>query len=203
MALPVEVVRSRRRRKTVEAQVVDGVIRVSVPALMSKADEAVYVADVVAKLERKYRSGHVDLDARATQLARRYRLPEPRSIRWSDNQRSRWGSCSIARAEIRISTRLADLPAWVLDYVIVHELAHLVEARHGPAFDALVARYPKAERAIGYLLAKDLDDEPVEDEVRALPVETLIDVPMPPRETAPAPTLFELDRWDGPKPPAA
>jgi predicted metal-dependent hydrolase len=193
MALPVEVVRSGRRRKTVEAQVVDGVIRVSVPARMSKADEAIYVADVVAKLERKYRSDHVDLEARAAQLARRFRLPRPRSVRWADNQRSRWGSCSITSADIRISTRLAGLPSWVLDYVLVHELAHLVEARHGPAFDALVARYPKAERAIGYLMAKDLDDEPVDDEVRALPVEEVLELPAVVRpEPSPAPTLFEL-----------
>jgi predicted metal-dependent hydrolase len=191
MALPVEVVRSRRRRKTVEAQVVDGVIRVSVPAVMSKADEAVYVADVVAKLERKYQSRHVDLEARAEQLARRHRLPRARSVRWSDNQRSRWGSCSITSAEIRISTRLADLPSWVLDYVLVHELAHLVEARHGPAFDALVARYPRAERAIGYLLAKDLHDEPVDDAIRGMPIEELLDVPTTGSEPARPPTLFE------------
>jgi predicted metal-dependent hydrolase len=160
---------------------------------MSKADEAVYVADVVAKLERKYRSRHVDLEARAAQLARRYRLPHARSIRWADNQRSRWGSCSIASADIRISTRLADLPSWVLDYVIVHELVHLVEARHGPEFDAIVARYPKAERAIGYLLAKDLDDEPVDADVRELPVEEVLDVPTTvPEPRAPAPRLFEL-----------
>ena len=73
MALPVEVVRSRRRRKTVEAHVVDGVIRVSVPASMSKADEDVYVTDLVAKLERKYRSDHIDVDARARKLARSLR----------------------------------------------------------------------------------------------------------------------------------
>jgi predicted metal-dependent hydrolase len=111
--LPVEVVRSRRRRKTVEAQMVDGVIRVSVPASMSEQDEQAYVADLVAKIDRKYRSGHVDLDARAATLARRYALPRPRSVRWADNQRSRWGSCSVGTREIRISTRLADCPSYV------------------------------------------------------------------------------------------
>jgi predicted metal-dependent hydrolase len=184
--LPVEVIRSRRRRKTVEAQLVDGVIRVSVPASMSKRDEEVYVADLVAKIHRKYRSDHVDLDARATALARRHDLPRPRSVRWADNQRSRWGSCSVDTRDIRISTRLAECPSWVLDYVLVHELAHLVEANHGPAFDALVARYPKAERAYGYLLAMDLADEPADADVRALPVEEVVERPSP----APA-TLFD------------
>lgn len=178
-SLPVEVVRSRRRRKTVEAQMLDGVIRVSVPAWMSEAEEDEYVTHLVDKLQQKYRSDHVDLQTRAATLARRYELPSARSVRWSDNQRSRWGSCTVTTGEIRISSRLSSCPTWVLDYVIVHELAHLAEANHGPRFDALVARYPKAERAIGYLLARDLADEPAEPEARALPVEEVVVAPEP------------------------
>jgi hypothetical protein len=188
----VEVVRSRRRRKTVEAQVVDGVIRVSVPAWMSKADEDVYVTDLVAKLERKYRSDHIDVDARARKLARTHDLPSPRTVRWAPNQRSRWGSCSTSSGDIRVSTRLAECPGWVLDYVLVHELAHLIEFHHGPAFDAIVARYPKAERARGYLIAKDLDDDQVDDEVRALPVEVVTrDEPDRAEPAPPQATLFD------------
>jgi hypothetical protein len=174
MGLPVQVIRSRRRRKTVEAQLVEGVVQVRLPAWMSAEEEATYVTSMVERLERRYRSDHVDLDARAAQLAHRYGLPRPRSIRWASNQRSRWGSCSIDTGDIRIASRLADCPVWVLDYVLVHELAHLVVASHGPAFDALVDRYPKAERAKGYLLAKDLDDDDDHgggDELRSLPVE--------------------------------
>ena len=59
----------------------------------------------------------------------------------------------MATGEILISHRLTDVPPWVLDYVIVHELAHLREAGHSAAFDALVARYPLTERARGYLEA--------------------------------------------------
>jgi predicted metal-dependent hydrolase len=158
MTMPVEVVRSRKRRKTVQAVVTDGTIRVHMPAWMSKRDEAEYVEALVARIEKKYRSEHVDVDARARQLARTYRLPLPRSVRWSDIQKARWGSCSTDTGDIRVSRRLADWPGWVLDYVLVHELAHLVEANHSPAFHALVARYPKAERAMGFLIAKGLDD---------------------------------------------
>lgn len=157
-SLPVQVIRSRRRRKTVQAVVVDGVIRVHMPSWMSAEDEATYVASLVGRLEKRFRSEHVDVDQRARTLARRYGLPQPASVVWSDRQRSRWGSCSTHSGEIRVSRRLADWPDWVLDYVLVHELAHLVEPNHSPAFHALVARYPRAERAKGFLIAKSLDD---------------------------------------------
>ena len=164
-SLPVQVIRSRRRRKTVQAVVVDGVIRVHMPSWMSAEDEATYVASLVGRLEKRFRSEHVDVDQRARTLARRYDLPQPASVVWSDRQRSRWGSCSTHSREIRVSRRLADWPDWVLDYVLVHELAHLVEPNHSPAFHALVDRYPRAERAKGFLIAKSLDDGGPDDDL--------------------------------------
>ena len=59
-----------------------------------------------------------------------------------------------------MSSRLAAFPAWVLDYVLVHELAHFVVPHHGPAHDELVepaTRTPSG--AIGFLIAKDLDPD--------------------------------------------
>jgi predicted metal-dependent hydrolase len=78
-------------------------------------------------------------------------------IRYVGNQRHRLGSCSPATRTIRLSDRLLRTPAWVRDYVIVHELAHLLEANHGARFWTLVNRYPKAERARGYLMAMCLE----------------------------------------------
>ena len=156
--LPVEIVRSTKRRKTVTAVMGDGVIRVLVPARLSQREIDQYVAELVPKLEQRYRSDHIDLAARATVLARRFRLPRPQSVEWADSYRKRWGSCDTLTGDIRLSTRLADYPPWVVDYVLVHELAHLVEANHSPAFARLVDRYPRAERARGYLLAKQDDD---------------------------------------------
>jgi hypothetical protein len=72
-------------------------------------------------------------------------------VRWVGNQRQRWGSCTVDDRAIRISDRLQGMPGYVLDYVLVHELAHLIEADHGPRFQALVAQYPHADRARGYL----------------------------------------------------
>jgi predicted metal-dependent hydrolase len=169
MTLPVEVVRSARRRKTVQAAVVDGRIRVQLPAWMSAEEEKSYVTALVDRLERQYRSDHVDLATRAGELATRYRLPHPTSVEWTDRQRSRWGSCSPSTGEIRVSRRLAEWPAWVLDYVLVHELAHLVEANHSPAFHALVDRYPRSERAKGFLIAKGLYGDREADEAGPAP----------------------------------
>ena len=60
------------------------------------------------------------------------------------------------------------MPAWVVDYVLVHELAHLLEAGHDASFWAWVDRYPQAEKAKGYLLgwsaAAQLEPPP-DDEV--------------------------------------
>jgi predicted metal-dependent hydrolase len=73
--------------------------------------------------------------------------------------RQRWGSCTPEDGAVRVSSRLASYPAWVLDYVLVHEIAHLEIPSHGPAHDALVDRYPFAERARGFLIAVDLDPD--------------------------------------------
>jgi predicted metal-dependent hydrolase len=151
--MEVEVVRSTKRRKSVSASIVDGRIVVRMPQWMTKAQEAECVEAMRAKLERQHASSEVDLPARAAELAGRYELPVPTSIRWVANQRSRWGSCSPDTGEIRITDRIASFPVWVIDAVIVHELAHLVEANHGSKFHDLANRYPKQERAHGYLLA--------------------------------------------------
>ena len=157
--MDVRVVRSPRRRKTVSARLVGDVLEVRLPSWMNAEDEARYVDDMRRRFERRRSTEAVDLDARARLLARRYDLPEPVSAQWVDNQTSRWASCTPADRTIRVSSRLAAWPGWVLDYVLVHELAHLVEPSHGPAFHALVARYPRAERATGFLIAKGLEPD--------------------------------------------
>ena len=54
---------------------------------------------------------------------------------------SRWGSCNIQTGRICINTRLALFPPQCLEYVVVHELAHLLEPKHNAHFKAIMTRY--------------------------------------------------------------
>lgn len=59
------------------------------------------------------------------------------------NMSTRWGSCTPRTARIRINVRLAAYPPTCLDYVVAHELAHLLEPSHNERFHVLLARaYP-------------------------------------------------------------
>ena len=152
----VEVVRSRKRRRTVSAHRDGDRIVVMVPAGMPRSQEDQVVQDMVARLARREARAQVsdvELLHRATQLSERYLSgrARPVSVRWVTNQNSRWGSCTPADRTIRLSHRLRRMPPWVIDYVLVHELAHLLVAGHGPRFWQLVELYPRTERARGFL----------------------------------------------------
>lgn len=152
----VEVRRSRRRRRTVSAYREDDRVVVMIPARLSAKEEREWVATMIARLEKaekRRRPSDAGLKRRAMELSDRYLggLARPVTVRWVENQNSRWGSCTPSDRSIRLSTRLKGMPPWVIDYVLVHELAHLIEAGHTPAFWAWVDRYPKAERAKGFL----------------------------------------------------
>jgi predicted metal-dependent hydrolase len=155
----VEVRRSQRRRRTVSAYRDGERVVVLIPAQFSGAEEREWVDRMLARLDaREQRGRRTDayLAERAQRLIERH-LSDQRaaqasvSVRWVSNQHGRWGSCTPADRTIRISARIMDFPDWVLDYVLFHELVHLVVPFHNARFWSLVARYPKAERARGYL----------------------------------------------------
>lgn len=160
--LPVEIRRSQRRRRTVSAGMVGGTLIVHLPAWMSPEDEALWVEKMRTRVQAKLRSGRLNaegrLEERAEQLNRRYFGGQLRweYIRFVTNQQSQYGSCS-SDGRIHLSDRLLDMPEWVMNYVIVHELAHLAVRYHNDDFWALVNRYPLTERARGFLIAKDLE----------------------------------------------
>ncbi|HEY0485748.1 MAG TPA: M48 family metallopeptidase [Mycobacteriales bacterium] len=152
----VEVRRSRRRRRTVAAYQDGDRVVVLIPARFTEAEEAEWVQKMVARLEareRRSRRGDAALATRARELSRRYLggSVTASSVRWVGNQGSRWGSCTPSDGTIRLSDRLQGMPPWVIDYVLLHELAHLAVPGHGPRFWKLLEAYPRTERARGYL----------------------------------------------------
>ncbi|POX62294.1 metal-dependent hydrolase [Streptomyces sp. Ru62] len=152
----IEVRRSARRRRTVSAYREGDRTVVLIPARMSKAEEQRWVTVMLDKLaaqESKRVLGDAELAERAERLSAQYfdGRPRPASVRWVTNQNTRWGSCTPAEGSIRLSHRLQGMPEYVVDYVLCHELAHLLVPGHGADFWRLLDAYPRTERARGYL----------------------------------------------------
>jgi predicted metal-dependent hydrolase len=160
-AIDVDVRRSARRRSTVSAYRDGERIVVLLPGRFTLAEERIWVPRMVESvLQREQRAAQRGprrsddiLLRRAGELSARYLegRAAPLEVRWVPAMRTRWASCTPANRTIRVSERLRGVPDWVLDYVLVHELAHLLVPGHGPAFWRWVDRYPRTERARGYL----------------------------------------------------
>jgi hypothetical protein len=153
----VEVRISKRRKKTSEAKWVGGRIVVSLPAHLNGESRQKTIDWLVERLltRQRLQSGLDDdgLLARAIELSDRYLVgARPQSVRWVTNQTARWGSCSYYSGQIRLSHRLRVVPGWVLDSVLVHEVAHLTHPDHSRAFHKLAGAYPRHEEA-GVFLA--------------------------------------------------
>jgi predicted metal-dependent hydrolase len=153
----VEVRISKRRKKTSEARWVGGRIVVSLPAHLNGESRQKTIDWLVERLltRQRLQSGLDDdgLLARAIELSDRYLVgARPQSVRWVTNQTARWGSCSYYSGQIRLSHRLRVVPGWVLDSVLVHEVAHLTHPDHSRAFHKLAGAYPRHEEA-GVFLA--------------------------------------------------
>jgi predicted metal-dependent hydrolase len=152
----IEVRRSARRRRTVSAYREGDRTVVMIPARMSTDEERRWVGVMLDKLaaqESKRMLGDAELTQRAAQLSEQYldSRARPGSVRWVTNQNTRWGSCTPAEGSIRLSHRLRGMPEYVIDYVLLHELAHLLVPGHGPRFWQLLETYPRTERARGFL----------------------------------------------------
>jgi len=153
----VKVIRSKRRKKTIAARLIDGeVLEIRAPQNISEKELQEAIAKLGGRLQRKRRlrgeKADTALQRRAQELNRHYFDGKLRwhSIRYVTNQKRSSGSCSPRKGTIRISDRL---------YVIVHELAHLVEPNHSWRFWRLVNRYPRTERARGFLIAMGVEQD--------------------------------------------
>ncbi|WP_461037179.1 M48 metallopeptidase family protein [Streptomyces mayteni] len=152
----VEVRRSSRRRRTVSAYREGDRTIVLIPARMTVDEERRWVSVMLDKLAAQEDRRIIDDDElarRAAELSERYLQghARPDSVRWVTNQNSRWGSCTPALGSIRLSHRLQGMPEYVVDYVLLHELAHLLVPGHGADFWQLLDHYPRTERARGFL----------------------------------------------------
>lgn len=133
---------------------------VQLPAGLPEAEEERLIRSLVRRVTGRQRAealgGDEELARRADLLADRW-LGGVRatSVRWSGRMQQRWGSCTPSQGTIRISRRLAAFPSYVLDAILVHELAHLQVSGHGPDFWELAGRYPELERARGFLEGVD------------------------------------------------
>ncbi len=163
--MKVEIIRSKRRKKTVQARVVEDRLIVYAPEKIDERRLEEIIENIRKRVKRRKLRKRLNedesLEKIARSLNRRYfsgRL-KFKSVEWSTNQSKRFGSCQYREGKIRISHRLAQMPDWVRDYVIVHELAHLEEPNHSPRFWGLVNRYPYTERARGFLMAKGLEED--------------------------------------------
>jgi hypothetical protein len=143
----VEIRASARRKKTGTAHWSGSRIVVQIPARLRGRERVAFVDDLVVRLltQRPQSSaGDATLEERAVVLAELYNDGVlPSSVRWVNNQQARWASCSPASREIRVSSRLRQCPEWVIDAVLVHELAHLQEADHSTQFYAIADRHPR------------------------------------------------------------
>ncbi|WP_435299518.1 M48 metallopeptidase family protein [Timonella sp. A28] len=128
----------------------------SIPDRFTRAQEHEWVTRMLSKLEEKEakrRPSDDELLARALELNTQYLDGKaiPTSVKWVDNQERRWGSCTMPERSIRLSTRLKGLPNWVIDYVLLHELTHILVQGHNPEFWTYLEAYPKTNRARGFL----------------------------------------------------
>lgn len=160
--MEIRITRSTRRKKTVQARNVNGVLEILAPAHLSDEQLKPHIEHLQKRLVRREKAATLDNDElleRAETLNQLYFDGQLKweSIRWVSNQEKRLGSCTYNRGTIRISHRVAAMPRFVQDYVLIHELCHLLEPNHGSNFWRLVKRYPKAERARGYLMAVGLE----------------------------------------------
>ncbi|MEO0092978.1 MAG: SprT-like domain-containing protein [candidate division WOR-3 bacterium] len=162
--IEIKIRRSDRRKRTVSARLVGGTMFVNAPADIPEPRLQEIIEQLKRRLEKRKLKRELNqkenLMAIYQKLNAQYfnnAIPV-RSIEYSTEQSKKWGVCNIKNRSIRISHRLSAMPEWVRDYVIVHEMAHLVFPNHSEKFWQLVNRYKLAERARGYLIAKGYED---------------------------------------------
>ena len=157
--MEIKIVRSRRRWRTVGARMVKDMLLIQAPAVLSQERLEKIVESFKLKFERKRIKTELDRKQDLVKIAARLNEKyfnnqlKINTIEYVTDQSRKFGCCRYGAANIRISHRIGLMPDWVRDYIVMHELAHLIEPNHSRAFWDIVYRYRLAERARGYLMA--------------------------------------------------
>lgn len=165
--MEVKVKRSPRRKKTISARLIGGVMHVLAPHHLPENKLQESISKLKDRLLKKEQKKELDSKASLYEIAEKLNQKyfggqiKIGSIEYSTKQKSVFGNCSTRRGAIRLSHRLASMPGFVRDYVIIHEMCHIIHPNHKKDFKDLVARYELAERARGFLMAKgfEMNDE--------------------------------------------
>lgn len=158
--IDVEVLHDGRLRTRIHWEWSGSRVRIRAPRGISQPELERHIAEIVAEVKRRRARVRARADAELETLARQLNRDhfggevQWHSIRWVGNMQKRLGSCTNGGptdGDIRISERIRGWPEWVIAYVVAHELVHRRFAHHGPDFWATLARYPRAERARGFI----------------------------------------------------
>lgn len=160
----VVVKKSARRKRTVRARLKNGLMEVTAPLNIDNKQLDKIIENLKQRFEKKEKKDTLNREDRLTERAQKLNKKyfdgklKLKHIEYSVEQTRSFGICYSKRETIYINGCLKEMPRWVEDYVIIHELAHLIHPNHSKEFWQLVRHYPKTERAIGYLMAKGIEE---------------------------------------------
>jgi predicted metal-dependent hydrolase len=158
--ITVTVEADPRLRKTARWLLRDNTITLRVPPKMTRPQIEQIIEEITPRITRQRKRARRQTDPnlmeRAEALNRQYFGGELswHSIRWVNNMEHRLGSCTTGGTtdgDIRISERIRKWPAYVVDYILAHEICHRKYPNHSPEFWDYLARYPFVEKALGFI----------------------------------------------------
>lgn len=157
--MDVKIIRSPRRHRTISARMVNDCLVVRAPQHVSQERLDTVVEGFKIKFQKRKLKEALDRKQSLREIVEKLNEKyfanalKINSIEYVIDQNSKYGCCNYTHRSIRISHKVGLMPSWVRDYVLVHEMAHLLEPNHSKSFWSIVSRYKLAERARGYLLA--------------------------------------------------
>jgi len=147
----------RKRVKNINARLRESTLSVSAPLNTPQATLDQAILELARRLIRRAHAHQVNAEedalALATAVPARFpNKPEVAAVQFVTTQEARWGSYSARTRTIRLHAALREMPRWVLEAVVAHELAHVTHMDHSPAFWALLRRVcPATDRARAFL----------------------------------------------------